>query len=322
MSLFVLVFLTLLIITHLKNKNLASIFISANFLNDYAMISFRKLLYLLLAGLLSTHMGISQGRVKLLNMSEVGFLKDSGEANRNNIDNKIFVSRRVFTYKPTFRDSLGTKYCGVFYNEQCSVDKQVPCIDWKYLTTKVPDIETYPVTSFCLYVYENKLTNSLSETQTLIKYDYYHEGHRIFLGEQTGVVEDSLQVFIHPPRSYAFAITEFNPFAAFRLPLHLGKKWQSYIDFPISYMLKAKLKGMIATDPIHFDFSYEVTGQTQIDTKLGLLPCMVIRGVGTSIIGSTTSTFYYNEHYGVVDVLYENIDRSNLRIQLEAVTEP
>jgi hypothetical protein len=280
------------------------------------MISFRKLFCLVLTWLCSIGIGSAQSRPKLLNMPEVAYLKDSGSANTQNSNNKIFISRKVFTYKPTFSDSAGTKYCAVFYNEKCGVDNQIPCIDWRYSKTSAVESESYPITSIRLYIYENKLSNSLSETQTLVKYDYYNNSDQIFLGEQTGIVEDSVQVFIHPPRSYAFAITEFNPFAAFRLPLHIGKKWRSFIDFPIFFVKKAKLRGFVATDPIHFDFDYEVTGQTEIDTKLGKLICMVVHAVGTSTIGVTASTFYYNEQYGVVDAIYENIDKSTLRLQL------
>jgi len=283
------------------------------------IVSFRKPLFLVLIWLCSSSVGIAQQRLNFLNMPEVALLKDSGLVNSNNSNNKIFLSRKVFTYKPTFSDSAGQKYCALFYNEKCIVDKQIPCIDWRYTKTAAVDSGSYPITSIRLYVYENKLSNSLSETQTLIKYDYYNNNDRILLGEQTGIVEDSSQLFIHPPRSYAFSLTEFNPFVALRLPLQTGKKWQSFIDFPISYLRKAKLKNISVADPIHFDFAYEVTGEAQVSTQLGLVTCTVVRAKGTSELGKTTSTFFYNEQYGVVDAVYENIDKSTLRLQLMSI---
>lgn len=83
-----------------------------------AIISFRKPVILVLIWLCSSAAGVAQKRFNLLDMPEVQFLKDSGLVNSNNSNNHIFLSRKVFTYKPTFCDSNGQKYCAVFYNEE------------------------------------------------------------------------------------------------------------------------------------------------------------------------------------------------------------
>lgn len=88
------------------------------------------------------------------------------------------------------------------------------------------------------------------------------------------------------------------------------------MDIPISYLRKAKLENISVTDPIHIDFAYEVTGEAQVSTPLGLVTCTVIRAKETSKLGNTTSIFFFNQQYGVVDAIYENIDKSRLRLQL------
>lgn len=262
-----------------------------------------------------------QDLTNIVDMPIAPFLKDSGRENYNNTDNRVYISNRKFVYKCLFKKNEIDKYCTVFYNELCRRDKNVPCIDWKFTEQKESRTEGYSIDKLILTVYKSDLGSDLSQGQTVIKYDYYNRSNRIFQGEQTTVTEDSSRIFIHPPRSHAFAITEFCPFPELRFPLSKGKKWAAFIDFPSNFFAKSKVGLNWDKDLYHVDFEYQVGDYKPIPTEIGNILCTEISATGASDLGQTKATYYFNDSYGLVKIIYTSIDKSRLEIELTEILD-
>jgi hypothetical protein len=159
--------------------------------------------------------------------------------------------------------------------------------------------------------------NSLSKEQTLIKYDYYNRKNgKIFFGEQTGIAEDSNRIFIHPPREYAFIITEFCPFPRVEYPLYIGKEWTGSIFIEESMMRRAKwLEDSNSTTS--FESEYKVLDTLRLDTPFeDDIFCYRIFAKNTGELGESSLEVYFNPRYGFIKMDYENIDSSRLSFEM------
>jgi len=269
----------------------------------------------------TTRNTIAQSGTNLKNMLVSENHQDKGTLNINNTDNKIFIPGREFVYKYHFVKDKKILTSYVVFDTSCLSKPNKNCLNWKLDEKEIKEVspQIYGITEIKLKVFANDAGSFLSKTQTIIKYDYYQDSIRIFQGEITGVVEDSINIFLHPPRQHAFSITEFNAFPNLRFPLTIGKKWNAFIDIPSIFFTKAHLDNREPPDLLHMIFAYEVIGNVTIETAFGNKNCTIIEGSGTSSIGNTRSKFYYNDELGFIKIEYDNINDTTLTLDLQAV---
>lgn len=275
----------------------------------------RKSIYFILSLLLISLYSCVNQDPNWFNLEELEELKDKGVSNPLNDDNIIFLPSHTYKYSYKYIRSGQELKFKVFFNKKCIEDHTISCIDYAIdsLSSK------YTIDYINLLVFKNTADNDLSNTQTIIKYDYFNNsGGSILYGEQTGVVEDSTQIFLHPPRSFNFSITEFAPFPYLKLPLEIGKRWNGELHIPSYWITKAKLDIEMPTNSttIMISHEYSVMGKERIETPLGPLDCFIIKAEGLSDFGTSTLMMYFNETHGFIKLDYLFFTGEELKLSL------
>lgn len=136
-------------------------------------------------------------------------------------------------------------------------------------------------------------------------------------GSLTGLIEDKNRIFLHPPRDKFFNILEFAPFPDIRLPLNIGKKWNSSINIPDTWVRRdLKWKGELLINN-----EYTVIGSEDMITKFGKLKCFRICSTNKDKKINSKLIMYFNEIYGIVTYHYFNYDGSQIIFNLESITK-
>lgn len=74
---------------------------------------------------------------------------------------------------------------------------------------------------------------NLAQQQTVVELAYYDEGKLIpSLCEASGIMDDPLYLFIHPPRSGPFAILEICPMPTLNFPICTDTNYVSHLEMP------------------------------------------------------------------------------------------
>ncbi|WP_052600007.1 hypothetical protein [Aureispira sp. CCB-QB1] len=243
------------------------------------------------------------------------FVDDDSSNWSMNEDNLAFIPKRKFIYNYTLSQTNEKKLHSIVkFNRKCIENNSIDCIDWEISPIANFDTDSlYPIEKIALTVFESKGHTSLSNTQTIIKYDYLNSKGRILFGDKTGVVEDSNSVFLHPPRNFGFCLTEFCPFPEIRK----GKEsWTSTLHIPSYWFEDAKLD---YKESIGLDVEYTYKGKKEVETPLGTLLCHRIDAKGTSEEVETSLNFWYHEEYGFVKLDYQLPNSYHLVLNLEKI---
>lgn len=192
-------------------------------------------------------------------------------------DNKIYTDDREWTFKVAFKDATG----------------------------KVADTCTLK-----LQVGEKSLA-SIMAGQKGIAYVYDNCDEPVAYKETTGVDESEEGIFLHSPRLGAFAFTEVIPFPTINYPAEL--KTSSEIELKV---IKSTFK------PAENKTIKQILERTITDTityKGAKLVCFIVEGKNTNYIkeiGQYTGTYWFNEQYGFVRLLYKKPDGSTIDLVL------
>jgi len=193
-----------------------------------------------------------------------------------------------------------------------------------WVLIKQGDRDSTTITNIKMVVLENQGRFSRKQPdykESVVEYQYLtRAGIPYFktltkFAEQTGLVENKKNIWIHPPRSYLFKIMELNPWPYVKYPLKksatwnwelvIGDKWQDERWKTWSGQITNKC-------------TYQVEGKEWISTSLGKMECIKITSSGISRIGNTYLTSYFNEELGgFVKLIYTNIDGSLLSMELK-----
>jgi len=239
---------------------------------------------------------------------------DSSNTDKNKYsnDNKIYKIGRKFTYSYYHQDKNNRKF--LFTGAQSNHNKYQS--RWDFSAKDAHNINA--VSTIVLKVVdmtEQKIFFGDDYNQTVINYTYYTpENIKYFSSENTGVIENIHNVWMHPPRSYLFMILELNPFPYIKAPYNNGNKWKWNLKIGNHY---ADKRWKYWEGQIENRYKYEITGVKDIPTKIGTLKCYVIESHAESRIGKTFLTSYFNEMYGFVKLDYVNIDGTKLIMDIE-----
>lgn len=229
--------------------------------------------------------------------------------NRYTRDNLIFKHGYVFIYdyyyldaslnKKKFQSDLGEV---TFENPMGLVD-YYSNIDEKI--DKIKIIVTDDINRF--------LSIDSSYSQTVFEYSYMNSNNKIIWQESTGVIDNNLNLWIHPPRYNMFKILQINPYP---FVIHDNKKrkwsWSLKVGENWSDSRWKRWENTIKVESLYQKHRKKI----KIDSKLGVLKCTLIEASAFSTLGNTSLKIYYHQNYGFVKLEYINIDGSTIILEL------
>ncbi len=157
--------------------------------------------------------------------------------------------------------------------------------------------------------------NCLGMTQ--VKYQYRLKGGVDDLFEASGVIENGLVTWLHPPRSLFFGSLEVLPFPYFNKtaaqsaqPWHwdllIGNpEYLSFIKPPVETLLNR--------------CTYSLEGQETCRIMGDYLTCSIVDGMAQNEIGGSKLKSWYHETFGFVRWEGVNVDGGSWRFELVAV---
>lgn len=129
--------------------------------------------------------------------------------------------------------------------------------------------------------------------------------------EQTGIVENVNEVWMHPFRSNQFAFTEVAPFPRVKFPLYIGKSWIEQLSIQNGWGDWENSSG---------NMYYEIMDKRPLKTKYGNIEdCWKVESFAKYPFGKSHHDFYFNEKLGFVRMQYKNYEGQYLNIELEEV---
>jgi len=157
-----------------------------------------------------------------------------------------------------------------------------------------------------------------NDQQTMIKYNYqlHAEPEREPFSSTSGVIENRMNVWMHPHRDKYFMILELNPFPYIQKPYEAGNRWTWSLGIGDHW---ADDRWKRWSNSIRNNYEYEIIGEEEIETREGEMMCWVVQGTATSEIGATGLLAYFSERYGFVKLDYVNIDKSRLIIEVKEI---
>lgn len=224
-------------------------------------------------------------------------------------DNEIYTAGRIFIYD----------YFIVRNGNTLKVEAPInapPESDFQRLWNFIPATEGNPNEIQTISI---KVLNGISnEQQTEVKYDYQYlrdPGFEPF-SSTSGIIENKVNVWMHPHRAKYFMILELNPFPYIQRPFKTGNKWTWTLRIG-DHWKDDRWKTWNGS--ITNNYEYEIIGMEKLNTKLGTMECWVVEATATSEIGATGLIGYFNEKNGFVKLDYINIDKSRLTIEIKEI---
>ena len=114
----------------------------------------------------------------------------------------------------------------------------------------------------------------------------------------------------------AYEILEFCPFPEVRKPYMIGNQWKNYLSLGDGYAdsLYANFKGFITLEN-----HYQIKDNVILNTALGKINCVKVVATSTSKLGIGTSTIYYNDNYGMLELDFNCLKESRINMKLVSV---
>ncbi|MCB0647659.1 MAG: hypothetical protein KDC49_13415 [Saprospiraceae bacterium] len=159
----------------------------------------------------------------------------------------------------------------------------------------------------------NKTEESNGELQTSLVYSLLSGNKSYNLLSRTGVVENHINLWIHPIRVLYFEILEFSPFPYLSYRASPGESY--YFDLTV---------GSGWGDPRWYTFEgnidvkskYTIAGKKSIRTAFGEELCTEVIAQSISPAGTSECTFFFSETYGLMMANYLLINGLRLEIEL------
>jgi hypothetical protein len=220
--------------------------------------------------------------------------------NPYNKDNKIYQPGKEFIFKYSYQDTTGRDY--LFSREG-------------YELTPVDSITNGTLTKVSLKIEKGLSGFEPDYYQTITEYRYYiPSGESIYPKIHSGIVENEKNVWMHPFRNPCyFRLLQLSPFPYIQKPAVIGKKWKWALKTGRNYECKQWGEW---EDVVDSQYVYEIIGEEQINTALGIQDCYVIKSTGKGNLGETELISYFNEENGFVRLEYENVNKSKLILEL------
>ncbi|WP_224999935.1 hypothetical protein [Cesiribacter sp. SM1] len=230
--------------------------------------------------------------------------------NKYTANNQVYKDSIRFIYRYHYISPDGKKY----------LQKVVPKANkdrekaWKLVPLQEKDSLTNDRLQL---VVETDLKGADAQTQgynhTPIRWEYYAPAGQISFLERSSLVENWKNIWITPPRARMFRIMALNPFPSIQSPYKIGNSWEWHQEVA-GYWGDERWKEWAG--PVMIHYHYTISQEEKISSAMGTLPTLVIQGVASSKLGSTSLKAHYHAKYGFVKLLFSNIDGSQILLEL------
>jgi hypothetical protein len=231
---------------------------------------------------------------------------NSGIAVKNFYSNGIFSKGKEITYGYRFYKNEDSLVCRVNGGQGKALRK-----DWVF--SHMRDTMPQVIHWLTLKAIGNAV-DSGRKNKIRLQENYYSKRYNLLAQDSAMAVENEANVWMQFFNDKLFAVSAFSPFPFAKFPLITGEtwKWEQTMDDSWS-----DERFIVYHGPIDVKYQYRVVARTNMETKLGNLPCYVITSIASSRIGEAFLIAYYNTDYGFVLLEFHNIDGSELIIHIE-----
>ncbi len=243
------------------------------------------------------------------------FDSNNTTADRFTADNQTYRKGNKLTYDYYYQDKEGNKFKFQEAANAADLDFSERGKAWFLVSTDSLKDET--VDKVVLTVVGTNdwwQKNKPDYDQTVISYKYPKVSGETKFSSTTGLIENTKNVWAHPPRDKLFRILEINPFPFIQAPYEVGNKWDWSLKIGSSW---GDERWKIWEGAIENKCQYEITDKKMISTKLGEMECYEIQSTATSSIGQTHLTAYFNMDKGFVKLDFTNIDATKTVLEMD-----
>lgn len=226
------------------------------------------------------------------------FTSTNTDVNKFNHDNIIFKVGSTFKYSYEYISTDNKKY---LFNSFSS--------GWVFVDAAKIDSSTVKNVTLTVLNGNPMARGVPNYSQTNLNYELDTAESKSI----SGVIENSKNIWMHPPRDLFFEILELNPFPFIRSPYKIGNQWDWSLKIGDNW---ADGRWKIWKGSIENIYAYEITDEKTMETPLGKLECYIVESTAKSRIGNTSLTAYFSPVYGFVRLHYVNIDGSKTNLEL------
>jgi len=130
----------------------------------------------------------------------------------------------------------------------------------------------------------------------------------------TGVIEDSTRIFMHPPRNNEFKILEYSPFPYVRFPLKTKSSWDWKLA--LGKYWENKELNALADDTLHYSYQIVTQSQKYFSFVKSMLTYHEIRSHSINSKFNSEFVGHFSENYGFIYCQFQNIDKSLITLEL------
>jgi hypothetical protein len=226
---------------------------------------------------------------------------------RYSVDNIVCKPDYIFLFDYYFTNKNGEK-------QNIAGERNSDFENQKYETTEINSQSLITIENIKMTVTDNlKLFLRMDSTyaQTVIKYEYCDLNGDIITSEETGLIENTKNVWLHPPRNFYFKVLEINPFPFIRIDTVKNWSWPFQVG---GFWSDSKWKEWQGR--LDIETTYEKQEDEILETKFGKLQCRVVVATASSKIGKSFLKSYFNSVFGFVKLEYTNIDSTKIFMEL------
>lgn len=222
------------------------------------------------------------------------------DVNRFNKDNKLYKPNLKFKYTYSIHQNGEEKFVNSF------------CDDWELVSkTDTSALENY----FEAEILEgNPMEKYMPNYNQTTVFYVYPDGYNTM----TGIIENSKNVWLHPPRAGIFSLLQISAFPFVKYPIKLKDTYTWDLTSGDHY---ADSRFVNWQGNINTVATYLVDSKEKLNTALGTLECYKIEAETVNSIGTGKTTLYFNEEYGFVKTKFNSISGVEIHIDLAEVTK-
>ncbi|WP_179349148.1 hypothetical protein [Winogradskyella pacifica] len=140
-------------------------------------------------------------------------------------------------------------------------------------------------------------------SQTVVKFEYLDHNKKQITRERTGLVENKINIWLHPPRQTDLHVLQLSAFPYIKLNAIKNWKW--------------KLVGTYGRyESVQLTHHYKKNEERIYTSDLGQLKCVLVEAITKSRIGTTTAEFLYNDELGFVKMKFSTIEDTTITLEM------
>lgn len=197
--------------------------------------------------------------------------------NRYDLDNKIYKVGRIFKFKIEYKDLT-----------KDSIDENFLEIEIHGGTKPFSDIDS-------------------TYSQTVIKIKYLNKEDKLLAFERTGIIENEMNTWLHPPRSNTFHILQLNAFPFYIKSESVKKRWSWELECTHDIF-----KNIVIP---HKYFQKKINSSFKGEDKY------IIKSYSKSKAGQSKTINKFSSLYGFTEMRFINYDKSFFSFKLILIKE-